>query len=232
MDSKLQSLVEKLREIKKMGFVETHRTGNTGIGKTLEDLLGIIENNIQGPDWKGKYELKAQRRGTSSKITLFTLSPKLIEGLTWQTFIEKYGYIDRKGRIALKNTMYFNRNENNWKIGITSDKINLIVEDEIPAYWVKETVMSKLTSKLNNTVFVYAERKKVNTIENFHFEQAILGTNISWENFLDLIKQNKIVIEFRMHQKESGAVRDHGTGFRIKSNLLDQLFENHIDLKI
>jgi len=32
-----------------MGFIKTHRTGYTGIGKTLEDLLGIIENNISGP---------------------------------------------------------------------------------------------------------------------------------------------------------------------------------------
>jgi hypothetical protein len=33
--------------------VETHRAGSTGIGKTLEDLLGIEENNVPGPDAVG-----------------------------------------------------------------------------------------------------------------------------------------------------------------------------------
>ena len=43
-------LVEGIKELKEHGFVKTHRSGNTGIGKTLEDLLGIEENNITGPD--------------------------------------------------------------------------------------------------------------------------------------------------------------------------------------
>ena len=34
-------LVTKLQEVKKKGYVPTHRQGDTGIGKTLEDLLGI-----------------------------------------------------------------------------------------------------------------------------------------------------------------------------------------------
>ena len=44
-----------------MGFVESHREGDTGIGKTLEDLLGITENNIAGPDF-ATYELKSARK--------------------------------------------------------------------------------------------------------------------------------------------------------------------------
>ena len=43
-------LVEGIKELKEHGFVKTHRSGNTGIGKTLEDLLGIEENNFPGPD--------------------------------------------------------------------------------------------------------------------------------------------------------------------------------------
>ena len=32
-------LIEKLKEIKEMGYIKTHRTGTTGIGKTLEDAV-------------------------------------------------------------------------------------------------------------------------------------------------------------------------------------------------
>ena len=47
----LEKFIELFKSIKELGWVKTHRTGQTGIGKTLEDLLGIIENNIQGPDF-------------------------------------------------------------------------------------------------------------------------------------------------------------------------------------
>ena len=43
-------LVKKLKAIKKIGYIKTHRVGNTGIGKTIEDLLGITENNVPGPN--------------------------------------------------------------------------------------------------------------------------------------------------------------------------------------
>ena len=45
-----RELIKKLKSIKEMGYVKTHRTGNTGIGKTLEDLLEITENNVPGPN--------------------------------------------------------------------------------------------------------------------------------------------------------------------------------------
>jgi len=54
--------------------VRTHRSGNTGIGKTLEDLLGIEENNIPGPDG-AMIELKSSRKSATSMMSLFTKSP-------------------------------------------------------------------------------------------------------------------------------------------------------------
>lgn len=56
----LTDFIDSFNDIKSQGFVRTHRKGPTGIGKTLEDLLGIQENNIQGPDF-GIYELKSTR---------------------------------------------------------------------------------------------------------------------------------------------------------------------------
>jgi hypothetical protein len=36
----------RIAQIKGMGYVQSHRKGDTGVGKTLEDLLGITENNL------------------------------------------------------------------------------------------------------------------------------------------------------------------------------------------
>lgn len=42
----LDDFIREYRKICDMGWIPTHRAGPTGIGKTLEDLLGIPENNI------------------------------------------------------------------------------------------------------------------------------------------------------------------------------------------
>jgi len=48
---------EKFRKIREMGYVPSLRNGPTGIGFTLETLLGIDENNDALPDIEGA-ELK------------------------------------------------------------------------------------------------------------------------------------------------------------------------------
>ena len=47
----VEEFITKLGKIRDCGYLKSHRSGDTGIGKTLEDLLGIDENNISGPDF-------------------------------------------------------------------------------------------------------------------------------------------------------------------------------------
>lgn len=75
MITTLAEFIEKYIQICNMGWIKTHRQGPTGIGKTLEDLLGIIENNIDGPDF-GDYELKSCRLDSNSMLTIFTKTPQ------------------------------------------------------------------------------------------------------------------------------------------------------------
>lgn len=67
-------LVKNFKKIKSMCYIKTHRTGSKGIGKTLEDLLGITENNLPGPN-ATMIELKSARKNVSSMLTLFAKSP-------------------------------------------------------------------------------------------------------------------------------------------------------------
>ena len=70
-----ESLIEELRRIRELGWIPNARPGNPGgIGNTLEDLLGIEENNLPIPN-AAEWELKCQRAGTSSLITLFHMEP-------------------------------------------------------------------------------------------------------------------------------------------------------------
>jgi len=70
-----EELIRRLREIREMGFVPNTRPGNDGgVGNTLEDLLGIQENNLPLPNG-GEWELKAQRDDTDSLTTLLHKEP-------------------------------------------------------------------------------------------------------------------------------------------------------------
>ncbi len=58
-----------------MGWIPNARPGNDGaVGNTLEDLLGIEENNLPMPN-AAEWELKTQRLGTLALTTLLHMEP-------------------------------------------------------------------------------------------------------------------------------------------------------------
>ena len=67
----LEDFQAKLQAVSKREFVQSMRKGDTGIGYTLESLLGIKENNVPLADL-GDIELKAYRKDSGSMLTLFT----------------------------------------------------------------------------------------------------------------------------------------------------------------
>ncbi|MBQ7665367.1 MAG: MvaI/BcnI restriction endonuclease family protein [Synergistaceae bacterium] len=70
------TIIAALRDIRSSGWVKSHRNVNNdgAIGNTLEDLLGISENNLPFPN-AAEWELKTQRKGTTALLTLFHLEP-------------------------------------------------------------------------------------------------------------------------------------------------------------
>jgi len=70
-----ESLIKAIKAIRNMGWIESRRPGNDGaVGNTLENLLGIKENNLPIPN-AAEWELKTQRIGTTSLPTLFHMEP-------------------------------------------------------------------------------------------------------------------------------------------------------------
>lgn len=104
-----QSLIEKLKEIASMGWIPNARQGNAGgVGNTLEDLLGIEENNLPIPN-AAEWELKTQRINTTSLTTLFHMepSPRAVRFVP-QILLPKYGWLhEEAGRKYPKGEMSF-----------------------------------------------------------------------------------------------------------------------------
>ena len=70
MDSKIiESFKKEFLLIKSKGFVPSKRIHDTGIGKTFEDLMNIVENNVKVADYKGFLELKSKRALSESMVT-------------------------------------------------------------------------------------------------------------------------------------------------------------------
>jgi len=230
----LKELTQKLKEINKMGFIKTHRAGDTGIGKTLEDLLNIPENNIPLHDIHGLAELKAYRKDAKSMLTLFTLEPLPKGGNRDRLLLNNFGYSKRNNQRPkeLHSTLSCKRyNNQNLKLSIGKDKIAIDGKNhQLNIYWDMDSLKEKFEKKLPALVYVLADRKFIETSEYFHFNSACLLQGFSFELFKAMVKEDQIVVDFRMYYRPNGTVRNHGTGFRVKINSLYNCFKTETRL--
>lgn len=231
-----QELVEGLKKIEKMGFVKTHRSGNTGIGKTLEDLLDIDENNIAGPDGLTT-ELKAGRRNAVSMLTLFTKSPQ--PSRINSILLQELGYPEKEG--SSKKILHTTINANTYntlkggeglKIAIKKDRIEidspkLKHKSEIPTpYWDKTMLKERFEKKYVELLYVKADTRGSGGEEEFHFNEAWIMKGFEFENFLKLLREGTLLVDIRIGQYPDGRPHDHGTGFRIMPDRLDLCFSD------
>lgn len=223
-------LKNKLKEIEKLKFVPTHRVGDTGIGKTLEDLLGIKENNIPLCDIGKEAELKAYRKDATSMLTLFTLEPRPKGGDRDRFLLDNFGYSkrDNKRSKELHSTVTCKRyNNQGLKLAVRKDRISVIGKGrKLNIYWDIELLKQKFNEKLPALVYFLADRKIINGRENFHFNEAYFLSGFDFKLFKKMVKKDFIVADFRMYYRPNGSVRNHGTGFRVKINRLYDCFKN------
>lgn len=87
----VDELIEKLQSVMHQWHRGTRQGNDGNQGNTLEDLLGVPENNIPLPDLGGIFELKTQKKESNALITLLhsdptipqTPVPKLCVSLGW-----------------------------------------------------------------------------------------------------------------------------------------------------
>lgn len=233
-----EELVEGLKKIKAMGFVQTHRAGNTGIGKTLEDLLGIEENNFAGPDGL-MTELKTARKNATSMLTLFTKSPE--PPRVNSRLLEEFGYYENEdGKRKILHTTINAKSPNTLKgkpglmIGVKPDRIEIICpEGELPKgmptpFWDKNTLKERFEKKYQELLYVKADSTGKGSDEKFHFNEAWLMKGFDFGNFISLLKEGTLLVDIRIGQYADGRTHDHGTGFRVMPNKLDLCFSSRV----
>jgi hypothetical protein len=239
------AFVKRMTEIEKMGYVESHRRGDTGIGKTLEDLLGISENNIAGPDFE-VYELKSGRKNSSSMLTLFTKAP-LPSGAN-KKLLEVFGYRQRKVSKDFKQLSLMGAeieesavpvedkelhvtidsikpNSVGLMLEIKDDRLYISNDMGVEAYYDNEILREAFEKKYHRLIYVLADNKKERGKEFFWFNEAFLLDGFGFKRFSKLVKEGLLKVDLRIGHYPDGRLHDHGTGFRILPKYLPQCFE-------
>lgn len=223
-------LVDLLPEVRDQGYVRTHRAGNTGIGKTLEDLLGIRENNFAGPNGH-ETELKSTRKSGNSMITLFTKSP--LPPRINSLLANEFGRDEGRGKqlhttvnAATRNTLY---GKPAFQINVLHTEIRLIHKKQrgIPIpYWNRTNLENAFKKKYaKNLLYVKADSRGTERGEEFHYNEAWLMSGFSFERFIKLLRAGDILVDLRLGRYKNGRLHDHGTGFRIMPENLDRCFD-------
>lgn len=238
----LNDFVREYQKICDMGWIQTHRSGPTGIGKTLEDLLGIKENNIDGPDF-GDYELKSCRINSNSMLTIFTKTPQPKGAadrlrVTFGYASDAYDNNEKVLHSTLSAERYVSiaNTGHSLKIFCDQNKISIIDENGKEfAYWTREQLKQAFEKKYKGK-FIYAKANSrgVGIGEEFKFVEAHEVSGFDYDAVVSLLEQGKIYVDLRIGQyhggTKNGQTHDHGTGFRIKES--DQHLLFHIDKRI
>lgn len=234
-------LLQKILVIHKKGFIPTTVQGDTGVGMTLEDQLGISANTSTKPDYKG-IEIKSTRidsKGRSNtrsqlfgKVPKWSLSP--IESAV--NLVNKRGYIDKDGRSALYHTMNAQQ-PNSLGLYIDIDYANDYLRQmfmgnngitEHDATWVLDDLRRALIKKHKETFWVKARHNNDRNNEMFHYVEIEHTTNPYIEKWETLIETGLITLDYTLHIKPSGTADDHGYPFKLHKNAKAALFPDPI----
>ncbi|MBI4684174.1 MAG: glycosyl hydrolase [Nitrospirae bacterium] len=231
----VQYLKKQLQEIKSLGFIKTHLPHDPGVGRTLEDLLGLKENNFRIPD-VGEVEVKAHRLDSSSMLTIATKAPQP-RGAN-RIIFEHYKYRDSDGYYNVHSTVYGSRfNPQGFKMTFRKGKLFLEnTPHNIMAYWDENIFKDVLVSKSNTIFFALAKTQgeKRSPNEQFHYIEAYLLHNLNADKFHAAIAEDYLKVDIRIgvyrSGKNKGKYHDHGTGFRMNKKDFLTLYNNYEQL--
>tara|TARA_B110000902_G_C14267139_1_gene571804 strand:+ start:1390 stop:2565 length:1176 start_codon:yes stop_codon:yes gene_type:complete len=223
-------LLSKLKKISNEGFVKSKVNSDTGIGRTIEFLLGIEMNSSKSPDYKG-IELKSFRDSRNNRKGLFGKTPNwnLSKFKSRVEVLDAFGYWEG-GIFRLYNTMRGTGRNAQGLILRIEDKKDWLVENsdrpEIGDFlvWELETLRNALLKKHKETFWIKAESRIEDGNEYFHFIEVEHTRNPMVDKFEILIETGAITMDYPIKRLPDGSVKDKGCNFKLKANSLDLLF--------
>lgn len=253
------ALIAKLKEISRMGFMPNARKGNHGgIGNTLEDLLGIKENNLPIPN-AAEWELKAQRINLTSLTTLFHIepSPRAIRFVP-QVLLPLYGWPhEAAGKLYPKNEMSFRQtihgkspSDRGFKVVIDNKEQKILISFNSKSVnsrhknWLQLVKKRIGLAELNPQPywgFDDLEHKAGTKLLNTFYVQAEVEIRRKKEfyHYTKVMMLQKFSFEGFLKALEQGKIlidfdartgHNHGTKFRMRQDCLPMLYEKATEI--
>lgn len=236
-DEALNDLLGRFDEISEMGWINSLREGDTGIGYTFESLVGIVENNDRKADFRG-IEIKCKQLkesgGGGGKINLFQQAPCWETQLSALERIRMIGQPDIDGRYACHSQVTTTKNNIDLWLNPTAtpEQIDLLKGSLRFGYWPHSVLAERLKEKHSRAVFIKAQVGKTSRGKRFHYKELVYCERPSIQRFADLVQDRRLVFEFLMSEKEGGKVRNHGYPWRLSSDeYLSELFSFRVQLR-
>lgn len=248
------ALVKKLREIAAMGWVPNGRHGNVGgIGNTLEDLLGIKENNLPIPN-AAEWELKTQRINTASLTTLFHVEPspramKFVPQILLPMYGWPHGEADkkyRKGEMSFHQTIQGqSRSDRGFKVVVDRKEKKVLISFDAKSVdprheaWLESVKKRIGLGELEPQPywgFDDLEHKAGTKLLNSFYVQAEVKTEKKKEfyQYMKVMMLQKFSFERFLKALEEGRAlidfdarsgHNHGTKFRLRQDCLPMLYQ-------
>ena len=222
---------QKYDEIKERGYIKSHRDGDTGVGHTFEQELGLEENNIAGPDIDGN-ELKTARKGKGGRQTLLNKEGEWV--VSQRDYIKTYGFPHTKrNEKSAQFTITLKPNKHGLYLKTTDDYVAVMHDDTVIVKWSWDLLISAFAKKFPACVKVFADVEKRDGVEYFHYNEAARYINVDPNRVRTAIENGDLQIDTRMYSDGiliSGkvGVRNRGTAFRINHDKMEKLFDKEI----
>ena len=232
----LESVSKQLSTIKDTWIISTspEKRNDKDVGETLELALGINPNSLVSADIAGEIELKAKRKQSKTKDSLFSRVPdwEISPIGSSKNMILKYGYMDANSRHPdfLQLFVTVSNKPNKQKLYMDDDPENLHIlqihlDDEIICRWRYETLKKRLYEKHPSTLWVLADEEKKDGKIHFQYNQVQFTQRPIFTQFVLLVRQGVITFDWRGRVKPDGSkIRDHGHGFRMNPKDRHRLF--------
>jgi len=236
-DDALDDLLERFDAIRDSGWIDSRRTGTTGIGHTFESLVGVKENNDQRADFRGieiKCSLIKGPGDTGGKINLFQKVPRWVNRIRSIERIRLIGQQGEDGRFKCHSQV--TTSENNLGLWLREDrlsqKIDLLKDQIAIGDWQFAVLAKRLLEKHSRAVFVKGKVAESAGKQRFHYQELVYCEQPSIERFVELVRGRRIVFEFLMSEEDRGHVRNHGYPWRLlNASSLSDLFALRIRLR-
>lgn len=249
-----ESLIKELKKIKKTGWIENARPGNSGgIGNTIEDLLGIEENNLPLPN-AADWELKCQRMSGTSLTTLLHTEPSPIAfKFVPRILLPKYGWPHELAgdkyppkEMSFRQTINcLSRSDRGFKVVVDKDARKVLISFDASAVshrhksWLNKVKRKAGLGELNpqpywgfDDIFAKVAKKLRNCF--FIIAKVKHENEKEYFSYEKMYMLQRFTIDKFISAMEKGIIlvdfdartgHNHGTKFRMRKEMLPEFYE-------